>query len=319
MEGKKGEMPHPTILPSNRPQDRFYLGGDRISSFRHEAAQGPRTPEDWIASTTTCRGCSAALDVGQTRLPNGGSLLKDEVTSDPISWLGAQHLASFGADTKLLVKLLDAEAWYFLTGGEVFIGLRRDVSLNELYRLVETQDVDALTGLMHRLVVQPHQTVYVPPGTLHAIGAGLLIVEVQEPEDLSILLEWKGFQIDGWKDGFLGLDPKRALEAVQRRGQSGNDIRGLLNPRAGYGDMIVPESAECFRLERIAVDGKAETSTGFAIVIVLDGEFEITTQNDHDYVLEVKLGSTIVVPHRSGMLTLNGTGEILVALPPAPK
>lgn len=339
-------MPRPTILPSNRPQDRFYLGGDRISSFRHEAAQGPRTPEDWIASTTTCRGCSAALDVGQTRLPNGGSLLKDEVSRDPISWLGAQHVASFGADTKLLVKLLDAgqrlpvhahphaswarthvvgarhgkaEAWYFLTGGEVFIGLRRDVSLNGLYRLVETQDVDALTGLMHRLVVQPHQTVYVPPGTLHAIGAGLLIVEVQEPEDLSILLEWKGFQIDGWKDGFLGLDPKRALEAVQRRGQSDNEIRGLLNPRAGYGEMIVPESAEYFRLERIAVDGKAETSAGFAIVIVLDGELEITTQNDHDSVLEIKLGSTIVVPHRSGMLTLNGTGEILVARPPVPK
>ena len=39
--------------------------------------------------------------------------------------------------------------------------------------------------------------VLVPAGVLHAIGEGVLLVELQEPEDLSILLEWRGFELDG--------------------------------------------------------------------------------------------------------------------------
>jgi hypothetical protein len=35
--------------------------------------------------------------------------------------------------------------------------------------------------------------VLVPAGTPHAIGAGVLLVELQEPTDLSVLLEWAGF------------------------------------------------------------------------------------------------------------------------------
>ncbi|OAA55500.1 Cupin, RmlC-type [Niveomyces insectorum RCEF 264] len=332
---------HPVVLPSNRPQDRFYLGGERITAFRSELAQGPRTPEDWIASTTSCRGCGS--DVGQTRLPNG-TFLKDEIAQNPVAWLGQQHVEKFGADTKILVKLLDAgerlpvhahphvswakrhvvgakhgkaEAWYFLTGGEVFLGLQRDVSADELYELVESQDIDKLTGLMHRLTVQSHQTVYVPPGTLHAIGKGLLIVEVQEPEDMSILVEWKGFKIDGWKDGFLGLDPKRALESVQRRGQSDEEIRSLVNAKAGYGEMIVSSSRKYFRLERIAIDGQVETPAGFAIIIVLEGSTQIATEKDGDLLVEAKQGNTIVVPHQSGKLTFRGVGEVLVARPPS--
>lgn len=334
----------PTVLPSNRPRDRFYRGGERISTFRGEPGQGPRTPEDWVASTTSCRGCGD--HVGQSYLPNG-ELLKDNVASHPIEWLGEEHVRRFGADTKILVKLLDAgerlpvhahpdaswaqknvpgsprhgkaEAWYFLTGGEVLLGLKRDVSIDELYALVKTQDVDTLKSLMHSLTVRPHQTVYVPPGTLHAIGEGHLIVEVQEPEDMSILVEFKDFQIDGWADGFLGLDPKFALEAVQRKGQTGQEIKSLINEAAGFGEMIVKSSAEYFRLERVQIQKghPNRQPASFAIVIGLEGTIDLETDKDTDVKLRVKQGNTIVVPHRSGLLTLTGEGEVLFARPPA--
>lgn len=40
---------NPIRLSSNRPAERFYRGGDRISRFRGEGESAPREPEDWIA------------------------------------------------------------------------------------------------------------------------------------------------------------------------------------------------------------------------------------------------------------------------------
>jgi len=54
---------------------------------------------------------------------------------------------------------------------------------------------------MHEVSVTPGDGVYIPPGLPHAIGAGVFLLELQEPEDLSILLEWKGFNVDGVVDG----------------------------------------------------------------------------------------------------------------------
>lgn len=82
-----------------------------------------------------------------------------------------------------------AEAWYILTPGTVFLGLRENIDPAELHDLVDTQQTGRMLDLMHSIDVEPHDTVYVPPGLLHAIGPGILLAEVQEPEDLSILLE----------------------------------------------------------------------------------------------------------------------------------
>src|SRR3712207_7675257 len=40
----------------------------------------------------------------------------------------------------------------------------------------------------------PGDAIFVPAGTPHAIGDGVLIVELQEPSDMSVLLEWEGFR-----------------------------------------------------------------------------------------------------------------------------
>jgi mannose-6-phosphate isomerase len=74
---------------------------------------------------------------------------------------------------------------------------------------------------------------YVPPGVLHAVGEGVFLVELQEPEDLSILLEWRGFELDGERDGHLGLGFDLAPEAVECRSRSGEEIRQLVRP-AGW-------------------------------------------------------------------------------------
>lgn len=322
------------LLPSNRPPERFYRGGDAIAAFRGEPDAGDRVPEDWIASTTTLAGESA---LGLTRLPDGRTLL-EAIEADPVGWLGERHVATYGADTKLLVKLLHAgqrlpvhahpggsfaarrlgrahgkaEAWYILHGGEVHLGLVRDVGRDELARMVAAQDVEALLSLLHRIIVAPGDVVFVPPGVLHAIGDGVLLAELQEPEDLSILLEWRDFALDGARDGHLGLGFDVALDAVELLRRDEHEIARLVRP-AGDGASVLPvESEAFFRLEHRR-GSRLVLEPGFAVLIVLAGAFRLAAGG-----LELPAGSTAVMPHALGPIELAGEGEVLVCRPPVP-
>ena len=340
---RAGTKPTLVALGSNQPADRFYRGGPNISAFRNEPSRGPRTPEDWVGSTTTVRGHQV---LGLTRLADR-SLLVDAVKQRPLDWLGPAHVQAFGPDTKLLVKLLDAgqrlpvhahpsaafalghlgarhgkaEAWYILTSGEVFLGLREDISLSQLETLVDTQDVEAMLQLMHRVPVEPHQTVYVPPGVLHAIGEGVFLVEVQEPEDLSILLEWRDFGLDGRADGHLGLGFETALSAVETQARTDDEVASLIGGpaldalRIDAATLAVG-AAEYFRLQRIAVTGEAHLDAGFAVLIVIAGRLSITAVDGTT--LDAARGTTLLVPFAAGEVLVRGQGQVLVARPPQP-
>lgn len=322
----------PLALPSNRPPERFYRGGARISAFRGEGGDAPREPEDWVGSVTTINGEES---LGLTRLPDG-RLLRDAIAADPFAWLGDEHVRRWGDDTRLLVKLLDAgqrlpvhahphddfaamhlgrahgkaEAWYILQGGTVYVGLREDVDVADLADLVERQDVASLLGLLHGIEVAPGDVVWVPPGELHAIGAGILLLELQQPEDLSILLEWQDFAIDGPALGHLGLGFDLALAAVNTRGRSEDAIRELVRTAPASGSVFPAAADGYFRLERIPVDGEATVEAGFSIVVVTRGDLDL----DGD---RVSAGTTLLVPHAAGALRVSGVGELLICRPPA--
>jgi mannose-6-phosphate isomerase len=320
-------------VPSNRPPERFYRGGARIAAFRGEPPAADREPEDWIGSTTTIFGEPM---LGLTRLPDG-RLLRHAIESDPVGWLGPAHVGRWGSDLRLLVKLLDAgqrlpvhahpdddfaarhlghahgkaEAWYILSGGTVHVGLKRDVDDAELAALVATQNVAALLGLLHEVRVEPGDVVWVPPGELHAIGAGVLLLELQQPEDLSILLEWQGFEIDGARAGHLGLGFDTALRAVTRTARSLDELRALVHPAPAAGSVFPADADEYFRLERLSVDGEADVAPGFAILVVTRGALSIADEAS-------PAGSTLLLPAADHVLTVHGAGELLIARPPAP-
>lgn len=324
----------PIRLPANRPPERFYRGGARLDAFRGEHGSAEREPEDWVGSTTTIRGEDT---LGLTTLPDGRTL-RDAVEADPAGWLGVAHADRWGSDTRLLVKILDAGerlpvhahphddfaashlgrthgkagAWYILEGGTVHVGLRDDVDRDWLSALVEGQRVEEMLGLLHAIEVAPGDVVWVPPGELHAIGAGVLLLELQQPEDLSILLEWDGFAIDGPGLGHLGLGFDLALTAVNTRARSAEDMRELVRPAPVRGSVFPRDADRYFRLERMPVDGDATVDEGFSIVVVTDGALEIGAAGER-----FRSGSTLLVPASAGPLEVRGAGELLIARPPA--
>jgi mannose-6-phosphate isomerase len=153
----------------------FYRGAGRINRLRGTAAPAdPYYPEDWIGSATARNG--AAPD-RLTTLPDG-RLLGMAVAEEPERWLGPAHVAMHGPDPAILVKLLDA-------------GERLPLHVHPDQRFAD------MLAATNRIPVRAGDAIVCPAGLPHAIGRDILLVELQEPTDFSILLEWDGYDIDG--------------------------------------------------------------------------------------------------------------------------
>jgi mannose-6-phosphate isomerase len=318
----------------------FYRGGGRIDRLRETSGHEDR-PEDWIASVTARFGMAPD---GMTRLPDG-LLLAEAVAADPEGWLGAEHVARYGSDTGLLVKLLDVgqrlpvhvhpdrgfaaehlasphgktEAWIVLEAepdAGVHLGFSRDVSAAELARWVRDQDVKSLLGVTHRLPVAAGDVVLCPAGTPHAISAGVFLVELQEPADLSILLEWQDFALPA-EEATLGLPVEQALACIDRRACPPKRLEELhgrpLN--SAVGSLLPAEADPFFVAERVDARLSQHLSQSYGVLVVTVGEGRLATENGGT--VPVRRGSVVLIPHGAGAAVLTGPVEGVRCLPAA--
>ena len=93
----------PLALPPNQLH-RFYRGGDSIAALRGLPSEDPYAPEDWVGAVNPTFGSE---EEGLARLEDG-VLVRDLIAAEPEAFLGPEHVAAFGPDPALLVKLLDA-------------------------------------------------------------------------------------------------------------------------------------------------------------------------------------------------------------------
>lgn len=326
--------PGPQLLPPN-VIEHWYAGGPALARWRGLPSVGERSPEEWIGATAARFG---EPDHGPAHLADG-TLLLDAVRADPVAWLGRDDGAP--GDTGVLVKLLDAgqrlpvhvhptrdyaahhlgcaygktEAWYVLEAGPdaaVWVGWREDVDPQRVRRLVEDQDADAMLALLHRIPVRPGDGILVPGGTPHAIGAGILLVEAQEPTDQSILLERTNTSASD-AEVFLGMDRDTALAAVDTAAL--NDPAALMRhaqARTGTLSAVLPaEAAPFFRMELLTPG--AAVPAGFAVALALAGSGAVLSA--HGAPLDVTVGQTLVIPAAGGRWYLDGDVSLLVCRP----
>ncbi len=338
----------PEPMPPN-VIDHFYLGGERLAAFRGVPLPSPRRPEEWLAATVH-RADEPGVGLSRTA---DGSLFADLVAADPAAWTGsAQGAPGAGpADTGLLVKLLDAgqrlpvhvhptrefararlhscygktEAWYVLeTHGDdpsVWVGLAEDVAEDELAARVDAQDSAWMLAHLNKIGVRPGDGIVVPAGQPHATGAGVFLVEVQEPTDFSILLEWSVTTATR-DESHLGLGMPTALRATSHRALGPDALAALcqrLDPASrGASPMraLTAAADPYFRVDLAAPAGGGAVGVphGFAVAVVLDGPGSIGWDGGTQ---PVRRGEVYAVPDGLGDWAVTGAASVLVCRPSA--
>jgi mannose-6-phosphate isomerase len=326
----------PFVLPPNVLR-HFYAGGARIAALRGLELDSDHMPEEWIGAVNTTFGDESR---GLSRLPDG-TLVRDAVARDPEGFLGPEHVGRYGADAALLTKLLDAgqrlpvhfhpgrdfaarhlglehgktECWVIVEadpGAAVYAGFTAEPDLGTIREWMRTQDQEAMLGALHELPVAAGDAVFIPAGTPHAIGEGILLVELQEPTDLSITLEWEGFELTE-DDSHLELGWDTALQALDRSAWDADRVAGLRGGGAA-GSLLPADADPYFRVERVR--GGEELEAGFAVLVGLGGDGSLTTEGGGEQ--PFKRGDAILVPHGAGAGSLGGDVEALRCRPPAP-
>jgi mannose-6-phosphate isomerase len=340
------------LLPANHVPV-YYAGGAGIERFRRQPSPAAG-PEDWIGSVSALPAAilpaGAPPDSGVSRLRDGTSL-RDAIAADRTGWLGADLAGRVpDGETGLLVKLLDAgerlpvhahpdrpfaahrlaspfgktEGWIVMDdapGGDVWLGFRETVTLDQLRVWIEAQAVDEMLAAMNRLPATPGAVFYVPAGVPHAIGPGVMITELQEPTSFSILAEYKAFGLDenqatlglGWADALSCFDldafSGARLEKLRPKGRVLSATADA-TVRQLFDDVANP----FFQALRVDVTGTFTLPRSFAVLIVERGAGTLAANGESR---PVTAGETLVVPFAAAPVAVTGDLRVLVSLPPA--
>jgi mannose-6-phosphate isomerase len=176
-----------------------------------------------------------------------------------------------------LDRLGKTEAWYVLAaepGAVLYVGLRDGVSM-EAFREAAARLDGSSSSMLRQLRAEAGKTLLLPAGTVHALGAGVMVYEIQQPSDVTYRLDdWGRVDAQGHpremhlEQGFAVTRPESRPEwiAPVEVAASGGRRQELVRNRQ-------------FALERIALAG-AETITlpqeaGPQVVTLLEGRAKI--------------------------------------------
>jgi mannose-6-phosphate isomerase len=325
-------------LPPN-PVWRSYHGGSVLRCFRGlpEAADN-HFPEDWLASTVQARnGLNAQHpQEGLSRLAQsaGGDLLAELLDKQPEHWLG-KGLAQLPARDRpaVLWKLLDSsvrlqvqahpnaryarqhlhsgagktECWYILgTRGQAhaYLGFQHPPTRDGWADMIRQQRVNDILACFDPVPVQPGDCFVIPAGTPHAIGAGIFMLELQEPTDWVVRCETTNAGLTLPPEAcFMGLDLEACLDVFDYRAFSVQEVRGQLQQRprtvassvhACEEELIGPAYHEYFRLHRLrGTSDAAWPGNELMLLLVLKGKGTLASDAQSGV---VEAGQTWLLP-----------------------
>lgn len=188
------------------------------------------------------------------------------------------------------------EAWYVVMaepGAAIYRGLNPGVTRAQL---VETLRTGEVAPLLRRIPVRAGDCCYLPSGTVHALGAGVLVAEVQTPSDTTYrLFDWN--RIDESTGAPRALHVEQALRCIDFETRSPDEMQ-----RAHAADMwtTVTRLVACprFVIEKVRMIEGAEQrlpAGGMAIWMLLSGEVEVIHGRDADS-LRLRPGDVALLP-----------------------
>lgn len=204
-----------------------------------------------------------------------------------------------------------SEAWLIVDaepGARIIWGFKDALSADEVKRAAAE---GRLEPHLNFVSVKPGDVIYNPAGTVHAIGAGIFLYEIQQASDLTYRLYDYGRKDSSGKPRDLHLDKALAVADLT----PGEHARVTPEP-LGEGQARLLKT-EHFATERWDVSGKlaaATDDTSADLLSALSGELTVRS-GDTEVVL--KQGASCVVPAALGAYAVSGEGVLLRSYVPA--
>jgi mannose-6-phosphate isomerase len=298
-------------------------GGEKLKTILHKPIDSTITGESWELSTV-----EGDVSVVSNGLLKGKSVM-DIINEVPSELLGSSVYKTFGKQFPLLFKYLDAredlsiqvhpndalakkrhnsfgktEMWYVMQAdpdARIIVGFKKDATAAEY---IQHLDDKTLLSLLDDIKVTDGDAFFLDTGTVHAIGAGLVIAEIQQTSDITYRLY--DFDRKDANGQTRELHVDLALEAINYKKV---DSHKLYTKKSNSSNTIV--DCPYFTTNFIPLDGEIETvKTGesFTVYMCVVGTFAISYESvTYDY----KKGDTVLIPAAMKSYLLSGKASIL--------
>ncbi len=284
-------------------------GGQKLQQLLHKSTSSTKAGESWEISDV--EGDTSIVANGPLK---GTSLktLMDTYTSD---LMGAKNFRQFGNKFPLLIKFIDAkqdlsvqlhpndklakarhnsfgktEMWYVVQAdpaSNLIVGFNQEMT-PELY--VKHLEDKTLQSILNFDAVKAGDTYFIEVGRIHAIGAGVLLAEIQQTSDITYrVYDWDRVDADGNE---RELHNDIALEAFDF--DMPDNFRVQYAPKSNVSTELV--SCPYFTtnvLEVTETISKQNTQDSFVIYMCVEGKANLEVDG---IVTEFSMGETVLIP-----------------------
>lgn len=298
-------------------------GGTKLKSMFNKPITSDITGESWELSDV--KGDVSVVKNGEYK----GKTLTALLEAFPDELLGKRVHARFGKQFPLLFKFLDAredlsiqvhpndelakkrhnsfgktEMWYVMQADEnarIIVGFEEKSSPEQYLKSLEDKSI--LT-LLHTVNAKKGDVFFLETGTVHAIGAGLVIAEIQQTSDITYRIY--DFDRKDAEGNTRELHVDLALDAINyEKTETQMDYSRHKNESNGVVD------CPYFTTNFIPLEGQTVVSKdggSFTVYMCVEGSFEMEIAGS---VYEYQTGDTILVPAAIKSLKLTGKGALL--------
>ncbi len=299
-------------------------GGTKLNTLLNKTIHSEHVGESWEISMVP--GEISTISNGSYQ----GMSLDKLIDLFPEEILGTKIYAKFGKQFPLLFKFLDAkedlsiqlhpnddlaqarhqsfgktEMWYVMQadeGSRVVVGFNGPVSSEDyLYHLEQK----TLPSILKEISVNVGDVFFIETGTIHAIGKGVLLAEIQQTSDITYrVYDWDRVDSTG-KERELHID--LALDAIDYRPRQ---VELFYEREPNQGNMIV--DCPYFRVNYIPLDGVFEAEKqgdSFYIYVCTEGDMSVLIEGQQAF--GFKKGDTFLIPAALKNYKLEGKASLL--------
>ena len=298
-------------------------GGEKLNSVLNKPITSKSTGESWEISTV--EGDVSVISNGTLK----GISLNEVIDNFPKEVLGTSVFEKFGKQFPLLFKYLDAktdlsiqvhpndelakkrhnsfgktEMWYIMQadeGSRIIVGFKNNSNAKEYVSHLEN---NTLLALLEEVKVKTGDVFFLETGTVHAIGAGLLVAEIQQTSDITYRL-YDFYRVDS-EGNKRELHVDLALEAINynkvETQKKYNEVENVSN-----------EMVNCpyFTTNYMKLSGElnvSKSATSFTVYMCTEGEFQLEyNQEQYHY----SKGDTVLIPAAMTDFNLLGKATLL--------